>query len=153
MRTNLDALQDFNVHLYNLLLEYRPGRDQEEVLAEALKITLFYGGLGHSKAPFLKNIKCKNLLENDTGGGSVSGTILKYLPYATDPILSGALASVLWELSLLSKHYHPAISTMATVLSSMSTEQNQLFLSKSSPQLAFRDMSVDQELCFEKVAV
>ncbi|KAI5448102.1 hypothetical protein KIW84_015503 [Lathyrus oleraceus] len=146
MRTNLDALQDFNVHLYNLLLEYRPGRDQGEVLAEALKITLFYGGLGHSKAPFSEKYQVqKNLLENDTGGGSVSGTIPKYLPYATDPILSSALASLLWELSLLSKHYHPAISTMATVLSSMSTEQNQLFLSKSSPQLAFRNMSVDQD--------
>jgi hypothetical protein len=23
----------------------------------------------------LKNVKCRNLLENDTGGGSVSGTI------------------------------------------------------------------------------
>ncbi|CAL5192380.1 unnamed protein product [Lathyrus oleraceus] len=183
MRTNLDALnvdlQDFNVHLYNLLLEYRPGRDQGEVLAEALKIMLCddrqhdmqkaaafikrlatlslcvgsadsMAALVTVKHLLLKNIKCRNLLENDTGGGSVSGTIPKYLPYSTDPILSGALASVLWELSLLSKHYHPAISTMATVLSSMSTEQNQLFLSKSSPQLAFRDMSVDQELCFEQ---
>lgn len=74
----------------------------------------------------------------------------KYLPYSTDPNLSGALASVLWELSLLSKHYHPAISTMATGLSSMSTEQNQVFLSKSSPLLAFKDMSIDQELSFEQ---
>lgn len=39
---------------------------------------------------------------------------------------------------------------MATGLSSMSTEQNQVFLSKSSPQLAFKDMSIDQELCFEQ---
>ncbi|MCI12026.1 nucleolar complex protein 3, partial [Trifolium medium] len=31
---------DFTVHLYNLVLEYRPGRDEGEVLAEALKIML-----------------------------------------------------------------------------------------------------------------
>lgn len=73
----------------------------------------------------------------------------KYQPYSTDPNLSGALASVLWELSLLSKHYHPAISTMASGISSMTTAQNQVFLlSKSSPQQAFKDMSIDQELCF-----
>lgn len=183
MRTNLDALnvdlQDFTVHLYNLVLEYRPGRDQGEVLAEALKIMLCddrqhdmqkaaafikrlatlslsvgsadsMAALVTVKHLLLKNVKCRNLLENDTGGGSVSGTIPKYLPYSTDPNLSGALASVLWELSLLSKHYHPAISTMATGLSSMSTEQNQVFLSKSSPLLAFKDMSIDQELSFEQ---
>ncbi|KAK8542514.1 hypothetical protein V6N13_136912 [Hibiscus sabdariffa] len=44
MRSNLDALnvdlQEFFVQLYNLVLEYRPGRDQGEVLAEALKIML-----------------------------------------------------------------------------------------------------------------
>ncbi|KAL3715922.1 hypothetical protein ACJRO7_007646 [Eucalyptus globulus] len=44
MRNNLDALnvdlQDFFVQLYNLILEYSPGRDQGEVLAEALKMML-----------------------------------------------------------------------------------------------------------------
>ncbi|XP_039030101.1 LOW QUALITY PROTEIN: nucleolar complex protein 3 homolog [Hibiscus syriacus] len=44
MRSNLDALnvdlQDFFVQLYNLVLEYRPSRDQGEVLAEALKVML-----------------------------------------------------------------------------------------------------------------
>ncbi|KAK8463932.1 hypothetical protein PHAVU_011G073301 [Phaseolus vulgaris] len=95
-----------------------------------------------------KNVKCRNLLENDIGGGSVSGTIPKYLPYSTDPILSGALTSVLWELNLLSSHYHPAISTLASGISTMSTAHNQVLLSKSSPQLAFKEMSLDQELCF-----
>ncbi|PNY07998.1 nucleolar complex protein 3 [Trifolium pratense] len=108
MRTNLDALnvdlQDFTVHLYNLVLEYRPGRDQGEVLAEALKIMLCddrqhdmqkaaafikrlatlslcvgsadtMAALVTVKHLLLKNLKCRNLLENDTGGGSVSGTI------------------------------------------------------------------------------
>jgi len=72
----------------------------------------------------------------------------KYLPYSTDPNLSGALASVLWELNLLSNHYHPAISTLASGISSMSTAHNQVLLSKSSPQLAYKEMSLDQELCF-----
>ncbi|KAL2592345.1 hypothetical protein AAZV13_12G063700 [Glycine max] len=194
MRNNLDALnvdlQDFFLHLYNLVLEYRPGRighccgyldmiliDQGEVLAEALKIMLcddkqhdmqktaafikrlatlsLCVGSADSMAALVtvkhllqKNVKCRNLLENDIGGGSVSGTIHKYLPYSTDPNLSGALASVLWELNLLSSHYHPAISTLASGISSMSTANNQVLLSKSSPQQAFKEMSLDQELCF-----
>ncbi|KAK7312551.1 hypothetical protein VNO77_36490 [Canavalia gladiata] len=181
MRNNLDALnvdlQDFFVHLYNLVLEYRPGRDQGEVLAEALKIMLCEDkqhdmqktaafikrlatfslsvGSADSMAALVtvkhllqKNVKCRNLLENDIGGGSVSGTIPKYQPYSTDPNLSGALASVLWELNLLSRHYHPAISTMALGMSSMGTAHNQIILSKSSPQQAFKEMSLDQELCF-----
>lgn len=72
----------------------------------------------------------------------------KYQPYSTDPNLSGALASVLWELNLLSKHYHPAISTMASGISSLSTAHNQVSLSKSSPQQAFKELSLEQELCF-----
>lgn len=181
MRNNLDALnvdlQDFFLHLYNIVLEYRPGRDQGELLAEAFKIMLcddrqhdmqktaafvkrlatFSLCVGSADAMaalvtvkhlLLKNVKCRNLLENDIGGGSVSGTIPKYLPYSTDPNLSGALASVLWELNLLSKHYHPAISTLASGISSMSTANNQLILSKSSPQQAFKEMSLDQELSF-----
>ncbi|KAH1230827.1 Nucleolar complex protein 3 [Glycine max] len=181
MRNNLDALnvdlQDFFLHLYNLVLEYRPGRDQGEVLAEALKIMLcddkqhdmqktaafikrlatlsLCVGSADSMAALVtvkhllqKNVKCRNLLENDIGGGSVSGTIHKYLPYSTDPNLSGALASVLWELNLLSSHYHPAISTLASGISSMSTAHNQILLSKSSPQQAYKEMSLDQELCF-----
>ncbi|MED6107797.1 hypothetical protein PIB30_017499 [Stylosanthes scabra] len=179
MRNNLDALnvdlQDFFVHLYNLIMEYRPGRDQGEVLAEALKImlcedkqhdmqktaafikrlatlSLCYGSaesmaaLVTVKHLLQKNVKCRNLLENDTGGGSVSGTIPKYLPYSMDPNLSGALASVLWELNLLSKHYHPSISTMAAGISSMNVAQNQVILSKTSPTQALKEMSLDQEL-------
>ncbi|KAL4294798.1 hypothetical protein HN51_045618 [Arachis hypogaea] len=181
MRNNLDALivdlQDFFVHLYSLILEYRPGRDQGEVLAEALKIMLCEDkqhdmqktaafikrlatlslcfGSAESMAALVtvrhllqKNVKCRNLLENDTGGGSVSGTIPKYQPYSTDPNLSGALASVLWELNLLSKHYHPSISTMASGISSMSVAQNQVILSKTSPTQALMEMSLDQELTF-----
>ncbi|CAK7355459.1 unnamed protein product [Dovyalis caffra] len=178
MRSNLDALnvdlQGFFVQLYNLILEYRPGRDQGEVLAEALKIMLYEDrqhdmqkaaafvkrlatlslcfGSAESMAALVtlkqllqKNVKCRNLLENDAGGGSVSGSIAKHQPYATDPNLSGALASVLWELNLLAKHYHPAISTMASSISTMSTSHNQVYLVAMTPQQAFRDLSLEQE--------
>ncbi|XP_021288622.1 nucleolar complex protein 3 homolog isoform X2 [Herrania umbratica] len=177
MRSNLDALnvdlQDFFVQLYNLVLEYRPGRDQGEVLAEALKIMLcddrqhdmqkaaafvkrlatfsLCFGSAESMAALVtlknllqKNVKCRNLLENDAGGGSVSGSIAKYQPHASDPNLSGALASVLWELDLLSKHYHPTISTLASSISGMNTAQNQVYLS-ISPQQAFINLSLEQE--------
>lgn len=178
MRTNLDALnvdlQGFFVQLYNLILEYRPGRDQGEVLAEALKMMLFEDrqhdmqkaaafikrlatfslcfGSAESMAALVtmkhllqKYIKCRNLLENDAGGGSVSGTIAKYQPYALDPNLSGALSSVLWELNLLSKHYHPTVATLASSISSMNAAQNQVYLATVSPQQAFLELSLERE--------
>ncbi|KAL1205656.1 Nucleolar complex-associated protein 3 [Cardamine amara subsp. amara] len=178
MRSNLNALnvdlQDFFVQLYNLILEYRPGRDSGIVLAESLKIMLcddrhqdmqkaaafvkrlatfaLCFGCAESMSALVtvknllqKNVKCRNLLENDAGGGSVSGSIAKYQPYATDPNLSGALATVLWELKILTKHYHPAISTMATTLSNMNTSQSQTFLSAVTPQQAFADFSLEKE--------
>ncbi|WOL12256.1 nucleolar complex protein [Canna indica] len=182
MRNNLDALnvdlQDFFIHLYNLLLEYRPDRDHGEVLAEALKTMLWEGkqhdmqraaafikrlatfSLSHGSAEAMaalvtlkhllqKNSKCRNLLENDAGGGSLAGLVSKYQPDATDPNLSGALASVLWELSLLMKHYNPSISTMATSISTMASmdpAHSQVFLSTASPLEAFTDSSLEQEL-------
>ena len=70
----------------------------------------------------------------------------KYHPYATDPSQSGALASVLWELNLLSKYYHPAVSTMASNISGMSTaNNNQVYLASISPQQAFADLSLKHE--------
>ncbi|KAM7269130.1 hypothetical protein ACFE04_024627 [Oxalis oulophora] len=178
MKSNLDALnvdlQDFFVQLYNVILEYRPGRDQGEVLAEALKIMLcddrqhdmqkaaafvkrlatfsLCFGSAESMAALVtlrqllqKNMKVRNLLENDAGGGSVSGSVAKYQPYGTDPNQSGALASVLWELNLLSKHYHPSISTMATTISTMTTAQTQVFFANITPQQAFLDLSLNLE--------
>lgn len=174
---NVD-LQEFFVQLYNLLLEYKPDRDRGEVLAEALKTMLWEGkqhdmqraaafikrlatfSLSFSSAEAMaalvtlkhllqKNSKCRNLLENDGGGGSLSGLVVKYQPEATDPNLSGAFASVLWELSLLAKHYNPSISSMATSISSMASmnpSQNQVYLSTTSPPQAFKDLSIEQEL-------
>ena len=69
----------------------------------------------------------------------------KYQPYASDPNLSGALASVLWELNLLSKHYHPAVSTLALSISTMHTAQNQVYHSNVSPQQAFTESSLEWE--------
>ncbi|KAL6196780.1 hypothetical protein ACLB2K_032394 [Fragaria x ananassa] len=183
MKSNLDALnvdlQDFFVQLYNIILEYRPGRDQGEVLAEALKImlcedrqhdmqkaaafvkrlatfSLCFGSaesmaaLVTLKHLLLKNVKCRNLLENDAGGGSVSGLIAKYHPEASDPNLSGALASVLWELNLLSKHYHPGVSSMVSSISSMNTaHSNQVYLSTITPQQAFLDFSLEKPGSFK----
>ncbi|KAL8205655.1 hypothetical protein R6Q57_009206 [Mikania cordata] len=178
MRNNLDALnvdlQDFFIQLYNIILEYMPGRDQGEVLAEALKIMLcddrqhdmqraaafikrlasfsLCFGAAESMAALVtlkhllqKNVKCRDLLENDSGGGSLSGSIAKYQPYASDPNLSGAFATVLWELSILSKHYHPSVATMASGISNLTNANNQVYLANVSPQQAFIDMSFDKE--------
>lgn len=70
----------------------------------------------------------------------------KYQPYASDPNLSGALASVLWELNLLSKHYHPDVSTLASSISTISSPQNQVYHSNVTPQQAFTQSSLEQEL-------
>ncbi|GAB2241695.1 hypothetical protein Droror1_Dr00018470 [Drosera rotundifolia] len=178
MRTNLDALkvdlQDFFVQLYNLILQYKPGRDQGEVFSEALKIMLcddrqhdmqraaaFVKRLSTSALSFgsaesmaalvtvknllQKNVKCRNMLENDPGGGSVSGLNVRYQPCSTDPHLSCALTSVLWELNLLTKHYHPAVSTIASSISGMGTDHTQVYLSTLSPQQAFSDLSLERD--------
>ncbi|CAN6455551.1 unnamed protein product [Victoria cruziana] len=171
---NVD-LQVFFVQLYNLIFEYSPDRENlGGLLAEALKVILYEDRQHdmHRAAAFIKrlatfclcfgsgeammamvtlrhllqkNSKCQNLLENDGGGGSLAGPIAKYHPDASDPNMSGALTSVLWELSLLGKHYHPAVSAMASSISSMNVENNQIYLSTLTPQQAFTDYSIDQE--------
>ncbi|KAL8171680.1 hypothetical protein V2J09_023484 [Rumex salicifolius] len=167
-------LQDFFVQLYNLILEHRPERDHGDVLAEALKVMLcddrqqdmqrsaafikrlatssMFFGSAESMAALVtvkqllqKNVKCRHMLENDPGGGSVSGSIVKYQPYSSDPHMSGALASVLWELNLLLSHFHPAVSTMASSILSMSTAPNQAFMSTLSPMQAYANFSLEKE--------
>ncbi|CAI9772832.1 unnamed protein product [Fraxinus pennsylvanica] len=71
--------------------------------------------------------------------------VLKYQPYASDPNLSGALASVLWELNLLTKYYHPAVSTMASGISTMGTTNYKVYHSIVSPQQAIKELSVEQD--------
>lgn len=69
----------------------------------------------------------------------------KYHPYASDPNLSGALASVLWELNLLSKHYHPSVSTIALSIANLSNTSNQVYHANVSPQQAFAELSLEKE--------
>lgn len=181
-RSNLEALnvdlQDFFVQLYNLILEYRPDRDNGEVLADALKTLLWEGkqqdmlraaafikrlatfalsfGSAEAIAALImlkhllqKNTKCRNMLENDAGGGSLSSLVAKYDPEAKDPYLSGALATVLWELSLLQKHYDPSVSGMASNVLSMANlnaTQNPVQLSSANPVEAYKDLSMGREL-------
>ncbi|KAF6175737.1 hypothetical protein GIB67_002914 [Kingdonia uniflora] len=171
---NVD-LHEFFVQLYTLLLEYRPDRDRGEVLAEALRTMLCEGrqqdmqraaafikrlatfslsfGSAEAMAALVtlrdllqKNVKCRNLLENDAGGGTLSGSVAKYQACASDPNQSGALASVLWELSLLCKHYHPVISSAASTISNMNTAQNQVYLATTTPQQAFKDLNIEHEV-------
>lgn len=167
---NID-LRDFFVQLYNILLECKPERDGHgQALSEALQIMLcevrqhdmqraaaFTKRLASLSLHFgaaeammalvtVKNLlhkysKCRNLLENDGGGGSVGGTVAKYQPDAVDPELSGALSSILWEVALLSKHYHPAVSELANNIANMSVSHNQVFLSTLSPQEALQTYS------------
>ncbi|CAL4914952.1 unnamed protein product [Urochloa decumbens] len=174
---NVD-LQDFFVQLYNLILEYRPDRDSGEVLADALKTLLWEGkqqdmlraaafikrlatfalsfGSAEAIAALVtlkhllqKNSKCRNMLENDSGGGSLSSLVAKYNPEAKDPYLSGALASVLWELSLLEKHYDISVSSMASNILSMAAlnpTQNPVPILNVNPLEAYRDLSIEREL-------
>lgn len=174
---NVD-LQDFFVQFYNLILEYRPDRDRGEVLADALKTLLWEGkqqdmlraaafikrlatfalsfGSAEAIAALItlkhllqKNTKCRNMLENDAGGGSLSSLVAKYDPEAKDPYLSGALATVLWELSLLQKHYDETVCGMASNILSMANlnaTQNPVQLSSSNPLEAYKDLSMGREL-------
>ena len=51
-----------------------------------------------------------------------------------DPDLSGALSTVLWEVSLLTKHYHPDIAKLASQISKMGSDSNDFILSTLSPK-------------------
>ena len=75
--------------------------------------------------------------------------IQKYNPEAKDPYLSGALASVLWEFSLLEKHYDISVSSMASNILSMATlnpTQNPVPILNVNPLEAYRDLSIEREL-------
>jgi nucleolar complex protein 3 len=75
--------------------------------------------------------------------------VQKYDPEAKDPYLSGALATVLWELSLLQKHYDPSVSGMASNVLSMANlnaTQNPVQLSSANPLEAYKDLSMGREL-------
>jgi hypothetical protein len=48
------------------------------------------------------------------GGAPVGGQ--QYEPYCEDPSEAGAMAAALWELPLLSQHYHPHVAAAAKLL-------------------------------------
>lgn len=62
-----------------------------------------------------------------------------------DPNLCGALASVLWELNLLMKHYHPSVSSIASTISTMNANTNQVFRVHASPQQAYAELLKENE--------
>lgn len=68
--------------------------------------------------------KCRSILDNDGGGGSVGGNVAMFQVDGEDPDLSGALSSVLWELSLLRQHAHPGVVKLAAEISNMSTSSS-----------------------------
>lgn len=75
--------------------------------------------------------------------------VQKYDPEAKDPYLSGGLASVLWELSLLEKHYDISVSSMASNILSMANlnpTQNPVPILNVNPLEAYKDLSIEREL-------
>ncbi|KAL3685934.1 hypothetical protein R1sor_003956 [Riccia sorocarpa] len=83
--------------------------------------------------------KCRNILEND-GGGTVGGGIASYNAEGDDPDLSGALSTILWETSLLAKHYNPNVATVASTITSI-TDSNSLVLPTLTPTGAIREFN------------
>lgn len=158
---NID-LREFYVSLYNLLLCHNFIRDEHDgqVLAEAIQVMLWESrqhdmqrvaafvkrlaaeslhlGSGEAMAALVtvrhllqRYKKCCNLLEKDEGGGALSGNLAGE---GADPDLSGALSSVLWEVSLLSRHYHPAVAKLASQISNMATASGEVLLATLTPK-------------------
>lgn len=61
-----------------------------------------------------------------------------------DPDVSGALSSVLWEVTLLRQHAHPGVVKLATEISSMSAMTESTLLSSLSPSEAIELYSTRQ---------
>jgi len=58
--------------------------------------------------------------------------VQKYTPDGDDPDVSGALSSVLWDVTLLRRHAHPGVVKIASEISSMSVmTENSMLLSLS----------------------
>lgn len=77
--------------------------------------------------------KCRNLLENDGGGGAVGGNLAKYTADGDDPDVSGALSSVLWDVTLLRRHAHPGVVKIASEIASMTVMTESSMLLSLSP--------------------
>lgn len=57
----------------------------------------------------------------------------KYTADGDDPDVSGALSSVLWDVTLLRRHAHPGVVKIATEIASMSTMTESTMLLSLSP--------------------
>ncbi|GJP83019.1 hypothetical protein CLOP_g13231 [Closterium sp. NIES-67] len=55
------------------------------------------------------------------GGRGPYGGGARYDPAASEPELSAALTSFLWDLSLLARHYHPHVASLARHISTIAT--------------------------------
>eukprot|EP00271_Cylindrocystis_brebissonii_P004308 TRINITY_DN15946_c0_g2_i1.p1 TRINITY_DN15946_c0_g2~~TRINITY_DN15946_c0_g2_i1.p1 ORF type:complete len:409 (+),score=123.27 TRINITY_DN15946_c0_g2_i1:170-1396(+) len=147
---NVD-LRAFYVQLYVLLLEAPVDFESEGVLAEALQVMLWEGrhtdlqrcaafikrlaaaalhwdaGRGMAALVVIRQLlqrhaKCRNLLENEPGGGAAAGFVGSdgsFRPEESNPEASGSLSSVLWELPLLATHYQPALSSLASLIANL----------------------------------
>ncbi|KAL5649265.1 hypothetical protein ACJX0J_040074, partial [Zea mays] len=128
-RSNLDALNvdlhDFFVQLYNLILECWGPSDHDEVLVDALKTLLWEGKQQDMLrvAAFIKHLATFAL----SFGSGEAITLIRVL-CSHNSISTGTLSSVLWELSLLEKHYNISVSSMASNI------------------LTYRDLSIEREL-------
>ena len=68
-----------------------------------------------------------------------------YTPDATDPEASGALASVLWDLTLLATHFHPAVSKLAKEIAALtSSSAPRTTLLMMTPAMAVSSYSTRQ---------
>ena len=57
----------------------------------------------------------------------------KYTPDGDDPDVSGALSSVLWDITLLQRHAHPGVVQIASEIASMSVMTDSSVLLSLSP--------------------
>lgn len=161
---NVD-LREFHVQLYAQLLE-APLVNSGEVLAEALQVMLWDGRQTDLQrcAAFIRRLaaasfhfdsgqamavlsvvrhllqrhsKCRNMLENDPGGGGVvSAGAAVFQSDGTDPDTSAALSSVLWDISLLCRHFHPAVSRLVLGISKLADNATSMLQPSMNPGVA-----------------
>ena len=73
---------------------------------------LAMGLLCQTQRMLRRSRRLQGMLQHEAGGPSTQG----YRPEAEDPSEASALAAPLWELSLLSQHYHPHVAAASAQL-------------------------------------
>ncbi|EFJ11960.1 hypothetical protein SELMODRAFT_125068, partial [Selaginella moellendorffii] len=155
---NLDSENSFAEALQVILCESRH-HDLQRVAAFVKRLAAVSFHFGSSTAMaalvtirhlLLRYKKCRNLLENDGGGGNAMLPFLFYKPTSfqvfhltePDPDLSGALSSVLWELALLQSHYNPEVAKLSQQIAGTLASEN--FSVVMSPKDATAAYSIQQ---------